>query len=117
MSTSVTPEAGGVGAMEMVARDLKAMGRYFCGNLTMGVDPDSGLAVEYKEVIHHLTPRQREMYDNMARAWQEVLKKINQALGITNSSRAVRRMTVTQFWAEHHFKMQNFSIILGKTWG
>ena len=36
-------EEGGVGAMEMVARDLKAMGRYFCGSLSMGVDPESGL--------------------------------------------------------------------------
>ncbi|NJM52095.1 MAG: hypothetical protein HC846_01100 [Blastocatellia bacterium] len=67
-------EAGGVGAMEMVCRDLKAMGRYFCGNLSYGIDPDSGLAVEYREVIHPLTPRQREMYNNMAQAWQEVLK-------------------------------------------
>ena len=39
-------EAGGIGAMEMIARDLKAMGRYLCGNLSYGVDPDSGLAVE-----------------------------------------------------------------------
>lgn len=73
-------ESGGVGAMEMTARDLKAMGRYFCGNLSMGVDPDSGLSVEYREVIHRLTPRQREMYNNMARAWQEVLKNFNRAL-------------------------------------
>ena len=64
-------EAGGVGAMEMTARDLKAMGRYFCGNLSLGIDPESGLAVEYREVIHHLTTRQREMYDSMARAWQK----------------------------------------------
>jgi hypothetical protein len=100
-------EAGGVGAMEMVARDLKAMGRYFCGNLSYGVDPDSGLAVEYREVIHQLTPRQREMYNNMARAWQEVLKNFNHALEITNSSRISRRFVVTQFWAEHQRCFRN----------
>lgn len=94
-------EAGGVGAMEMVCRDLKAMGRYLCGNLSMGVDPNSGLSVEYREVIHRLTPAQREMYNNMARAWQEVLKNINRAMDITNSSRNSRRNVVTQFWAEH----------------
>lgn len=100
-------EAGGVGAMEMVARDLKAMGRYFCGNLSYGIDPDSGLAVEYREVIHTLTPKQREMYNNMARAWQEVLKNFNRALDITNSSKISRRYVVGQFWAEHQRCFRN----------
>ena len=100
-------EAGGVGAMEMVCRDLKAMGRYFCGNLSYGVDPDSGLAVEYREVIHPLTPKQREMYNNMARAWQEVLKNFNRALDITNSSKISRRYVVGQFWAEHQRCFRN----------
>lgn len=100
-------EAGGVGAMEMTARDLKAMGRYFCGNLSYGVDPDSGLAVEYREVIHPLTPKQREMYNNMARAWQEVLKGFKRALDITNSSKISRRYVVAQFWAEHQRCFRN----------
>lgn len=100
-------EAGGVGAMEMVCRDLKALGRYFSGNLSFGVDPESGLAVEYREVTHHLTARQREMYDNMARAWQEVLKNFNRALDITNSSRTSRRYVVNQFWAEHQRCFRN----------
>jgi hypothetical protein len=100
-------EAGGVGAMEMVCRDLKAMGRYLCGNLSMGVDPSSGLSVEYREVIHLLTPAQREMYNNMAKAWQEVLKNFNRALDITNSSRLSRRNVVNQFWAEHQRCFRN----------
>jgi P-loop containing NTP hydrolase pore-1 len=53
-------EEGGVGAMEMTARDLKAMGRYFCGSLSMGIDEESGLGVKYREVVHHLTTHQRE---------------------------------------------------------
>ena len=100
-------EAGGIGAMEMTARDLKAMGRYFCGNLSMGIDPESNLAVEFREVTHYLTARQREMYDNMALAWQAVLKNFNSALDVTNSSRAVRRTIVTQFWAEHQRCFRN----------
>ena len=94
-------EEGGVGAMEMVARDLKAMGRYFCGSLSMGIDPESGLSVEYREVIHHLTTHQREMYDNMARAWQAVLQKTEKALALTNSEKFLRRFVVNNFWAEH----------------
>lgn len=94
-------EEGGVGAMEMVCRDLKAMGRYFCGSLSMGVDPDSGLSVEYREVIHRLTTHQREMYDNMAQVWQAILQKTEKALALTNSARILRRNVVNNFWAEH----------------
>lgn len=94
-------EEGGVGAMEMVARDLKAMGRYFCGSLSMGIDPESGLAVEYREVVHRLTNHQREMYDNMARAWQAILQKTEKALALTNSEKFLRRFVVNNFWAEH----------------
>ncbi len=100
-------ESGGVGALEMVCRDLKAMGRYLCCNLSMGVDPASGLAVEYREVIHRLTPAQRQMYDNMARAWQEVLKNIHRALDLTNSGKASRRNAINQFWAEHQRCFRN----------
>lgn len=94
-------EEGGVGAMEMVARDLKAMGRYFCGSLSMGVDPESGLSVEYREVVHRLTTHQREMYDNTARVWQAVLQKTEKALALTNSEKFLRRFVVNNFWAEH----------------
>ena len=83
------------------ARDLKAMGRYFCGSLSMGVDPESGLSVEYREVIHHLTAHQREMYDNMARVWQAILQKTEKALTLTNSEKFLRRHVVNNFWAEH----------------
>ncbi len=87
--------------MEMVARDLKAMGRYFCGSLSMGACPESGLSVEYREVVHHLTDHQREMYDNMARAWQAILQKTEKALALTNSEKFLRRFVVDNFWAEH----------------
>jgi P-loop containing NTP hydrolase pore-1/C-terminal domain on Strawberry notch homologue len=100
-------ESGGVGAMEMTARDLKAMGRYFCGNLSFGVDPESGLAVEYREVTHFLTGRQHEMYDSMAKAWQEVLKNFTRALEITNSAKVAGRYIVSQFWAEHQRCFRN----------
>ncbi len=94
-------EEGGVGAMEMVARDLKAMGRYFCGSLLLDVNLESGLSVEYREVVHYLTVHQREMYDNMARAWQAILQKTEKALALTNSEKFLHRFVVNNFWAEH----------------
>lgn len=103
-------EAGGIRAMEMITRDLKAMGGYFCGNLSYGVDPESGLAVEYREVIHRLSERQHEMYNNMARVWQEVLKNFNRALDITNSSCVSRRYIAGQFRAEYQRCFRNLII-------
>lgn len=100
-------EGGGVGALEMICRDLKAMGRYLCGNLSMGTDPESGLAVEFREVTHWLTPAQRRMYDNMAQGWQEVFRNIHRALDLTNSGKATRATAVTQFWAEHQRCFRN----------
>lgn len=100
-------ESGGVGALEMVCRDLKAMGRYLCGNLSMGIDPESGLAVEFREVTHWLTPAQRRMYDNMAQGWQEVFRNIHRALDLTNSGKATRSQAVNQFWAEHQRCFRN----------
>lgn len=100
-------ESGGVGALEMVCRDLKAMGRYLCGNLSMGTDPESGLAVVFREVTHWLTPVQRQMYDNMAQGWQEVFRNIHRALDLTNSGKATRATAVNQFWAEHQRCFRN----------
>lgn len=100
-------ESGGVGALEMVCRDLKAMGRYLCGNLSMGADPESGLAVEFRELTHWLTPAQRRMYDNMAQGWQEVFRNIHRALDLTNSGKATRAQAVNQFWAEHQRCFRN----------
>ena len=100
-------ESGGVGALEMVCRDLKSMGRYLCGNLSMGTDPESGLAVEFREVTHWLTPAQRTMYDNMAQGWQEVFRNIHRALDLTNSGKATRSQAVNQFWAEHQRCFRN----------
>ena len=100
-------ESGGVGALEMVCRDLKAMGRYLCGNLSMATDPESGLAVEFREVTHWLTPAQRTMYDNMAQGWQEVFRNIHRALDLTNSGKATRAQAVNQFWAEHQRCFRN----------
>ena len=77
------------------------MGRYFCGSLSMNVDEESGFGVEFREVVHYLTAHQREMYDNMARAWQAILGKTEKALALTNSEKFLRRFVVNNFWAEH----------------
>jgi predicted RNA methylase len=94
-------EAGGLGALEMVTRSMKAFGMSHASTLSYGRDPVSGLAVEYAEVFHQLTPKQREIYDNAAGAWQVVLKNIAEALDITSTNSRKRAFTYSHFWAQH----------------
>ena len=89
-------ERGGVGAMEMVSRDMKALGLYASGSISFGVCPESGKAVEYRERVHHLTPEQREMYDRAAAAWQVVLRDIDAALTVTNGGSRARATSLNK---------------------
>ncbi len=94
-------EQGGVGAMEMVSRDMKALGMYLSGSISFGVCPNSGKAVEYREHIHRLTTQQRRMYDHAARAWQVVLNNIDAALEVTNGGSRARAVALNKFWGDH----------------
>src|SRR5207237_10906597 len=94
-------ESGGVGAMEMVSRDMKALGMYLSGSISYGLCPESGKSVEYRERIHQLTPQQREMYNRAAAAWQVVLRNIDEALLITNGGRRARATALNKFWGDH----------------
>src|SRR6188508_1374448 len=55
-------EAGGVAAMEVLARDLKSLGLYTARSLSYE-------GVEYELVEHALTPEQRRIYDAYAGAF------------------------------------------------
>lgn len=94
-------ETGGVGAMEMVSRDMKSMGMYLSGSISFGIDPQSGKAVEYRERVHRLTPEQRKMYNRAANAWRIVLQNIERALDITNADRRARGAALNKFWGDH----------------
>lgn len=98
--------AGGVAAMELVARDLKAMGKYSARSLSYD-------GVKYQRLEHTLTPEQREIYDELAGAWQIALHDINKAMettGITGTTRSGRPKTLngdaksaamSAFWGAH----------------
>ncbi|MGE0409933.1 MAG: strawberry notch-like NTP hydrolase domain-containing protein, partial [Amphiplicatus sp.] len=64
---------GGVAAMEMVCRDLKAMGLYCARNLSFD-------GVEYEFLDHALTPEQMEIYDSYADAFKIIHHNLNAAL-------------------------------------
>ena len=94
-------EAGGLGALEMVTRSMKAFGMSHASTLSYGRDPVSGLAVEYAEVFHELTTEQREIYNNAAAAWQVVLQNIGTALEITDAGNRKRAFALSHFWSQH----------------
>ena len=80
-------EAGGVAAMEVVARDLKALGLYQARALSY-----HGVEVDVLE--HALTAEQRRIYDAYAGAFQVIhthLEAALQATGVTDGRETLNR--------------------------
>jgi predicted RNA methylase len=70
-------EAGGVAAMEVLARDLKALGLYASRSLSYE-------GVEYELVEHELTAEQIRIYDAYAGAFQVIHNNLDAALRAAN---------------------------------
>jgi hypothetical protein len=85
--------SGGLAAMELVARDMKAMGQYLSRSLSYE-------DVKYESLQHLLSPQQREKYDEFAGAWQMVLADVEAALAITNGDKngKSKGAALAQFW-------------------
>lgn len=71
---------GGLAAMELVARDMKAMGVYMARSISYD-------EVKYDTLQHDLTPMQTEIYDTMSKAWQKVFQNVNEALEVTGADK------------------------------
>nr|WP_319296518.1 strawberry notch family protein [Sphingobium sp.] len=67
---------GGIAAMELVARDLKALGLYTSRALSFA-------GVEYDILRHELTPEQIAIYDIYAEAWAIIHRNMEEALELT----------------------------------
>ncbi|OZC01202.1 strawberry notch-like NTP hydrolase domain-containing protein [Rubricoccus marinus] len=88
--------AGGIAAMELVAKDLKSMGLY----LARSVSYDG---VDYRTLVHDLESHQAQTYDRCAEAWQVVLRNIQDALEVTKADKCgrARAAAYSQFWGAH----------------
>ncbi len=69
-------EAGGVAVMELIARELKAMGLYIARSLSFD-------GVEYEPLAHALTPDDVMIWDRWADAYQLIHHNLRQALKAT----------------------------------
>ena len=78
---------GGIAAMELVARDLKAMGLYHARALSFA-------GVEYEILKHELTPAQIEIYDTYSQAWSVIHRNMERALEATNVVDALENATL-----------------------
>ncbi|MGR7995801.1 strawberry notch-like NTP hydrolase domain-containing protein [Xanthobacter sp. ZOL 2024] len=70
-------EAGGVAAMEVLARDLRALGLYTARSLSFA-------GVEYELVEHELTPEQTRIYDAYAGAFAIIHNHLDAAMEAAN---------------------------------
>ncbi len=70
-------EAGGVAAMEVLARDLRSLGLYTARSLSYD-------GVEYEMLEHALTPEQRGIYDAYAGAFAIIHNNLTAALEAAN---------------------------------
>jgi hypothetical protein len=80
-------EAGGVAAMEVLARDLRSLGLYTARSLSYD-------GVEYEMLVHALTPEQRGIYDAYAGAFAIIhnnLAAAMEAANITGDSGTLNR--------------------------
>lgn len=92
-------KSAGLAAMELVARDMKALGVYLARNLSFD-------GVTYGTLTHELTNDQRKIYDTMATGWQVVLQNIHEALketGVVDSqgktvNANAKKNAMGQFW-------------------
>ena len=70
-------EGGGVAAMEVLARDLRALGLYTARSLSFA-------GVEYELVEHELTPEQTRIYDAYAGAFAIIHNNLDAAMEAAN---------------------------------
>lgn len=70
-------EAGGVAAMEVLARDLRALGLYTARSLSYD-------GVEYELLEHELTDEQRRIYDAYAGAFAVIHNHLDAAMAAAN---------------------------------
>jgi antirestriction protein ArdC/phage/plasmid primase-like uncharacterized protein len=87
---------GGIASMELISRDMKAMGMYIARSLSYD-------GVSYERLEHTLSDLQEDIYNELAGAWQIVLNNVDAALEITQagSNGNAKSAALAQFWGAH----------------
>ena len=87
-------EKRGVGAMEIVAMDMKLRGMYIARQLSF-----SGVQFRIEEV--ELSERMEKVYDDSVKLWVELLHKFEEAAELISAEKKMRKTMWGQFWSSH----------------
>ncbi|XP_073279298.1 protein FORGETTER 1 [Primulina huaijiensis] len=87
-------EKGGVGALELVAMDMKARGMYVCRTL-------SYKGVEFEVVEVPLEAKMTEMYERSAEFWAELRVELLSASAVLVTERPNSSQLWRLYWASH----------------
>ncbi|CAF2079934.1 unnamed protein product [Rotaria magnacalcarata] len=87
-------EQRGVGAMELVAMDMKLRGMYIARQLSF-----SGVHFSILDVP--LTSDYFQTYDRSVQLWTDIKEKILQAFELADTSHLVRNHVIARYWLSH----------------
>ncbi|EDW29877.1 GL15866 [Drosophila persimilis] len=84
----------GVGAMEIVAMDMKLRGMYIARQLSF-----KGVSFKIEEVP--LTKEFRKIYDQSVELWVEAMQKFTEAAELIDAESRMKKTMWGQFWSSH----------------
>ena len=87
-------EKRGVGAMEIVAMDMKLRGMYIARQLSF-----QGVTFRIDEV--ELSKELREVYNHSVDLWVEMLHKFTEAADLIDAEKRMKKTMWGQFWSSH----------------
>ena len=87
-------EKRGVGAMEIVAMDMKLRGMYIARQLSF-----QGVTFRIDEV--ELSGKMRKIYDDSVDLWVELLHKFTEAADLIDADKKMKKTMWGQFWSSH----------------
>ncbi|XP_050314396.1 protein strawberry notch isoform X2 [Anthonomus grandis grandis] len=87
-------EKRGVGAMEIVAMDMKLRGMYIARQLSF-----HGVAFKIEEVP--LSKDFEKVYDSSVKLWVEAMQKFHEAAELVDAENRMRKTMWGQFWSAH----------------
>ncbi len=94
---------GGMSAMEMIARELKAQGKYISRTL-------SYRGIKYDILKHEITPEQEKIYESACDAWRAISQSIEHTISMTtNGGPRQTAMAMSQFYST---QQRFFSLLL-----
>lgn len=77
---------GGMASLELVARDMKAMGLYLARSLSFRAGKNGGDEnVTFSRLEHKLTDQQKAVYNEISKAWAVTLQHVHKAVEATKA--------------------------------